>query len=116
MRHGNRKRKLSRPTDQRMALLYGIVTALIINGKVKVTVPRAKEARKIADKIITLAKYGDLASRRKVFSIIRDRDIVKKIFTEIPSRYEGRPGGYTRIVKIAPHLGDAAPMALLELV
>jgi len=116
VRHTNRNRKLSKPTDQRMALLRGIVTSLLLHGKVKVTLTRAKEARKMADKIVTLTKYGDLAARRKVFSIVRDRGLVKKVFTELPVRFEGRPGGYTRIIKIGSSVGDNAPMALLELV
>jgi len=116
MRHGNKNRKLSRPTDQRLALLQGIVASLLKHGKVEVTITRAKEAKRMAERIITLSKYGDIAARRKVYSLIRDRDLIKKIFTELPVRYEGRAGGYTRIIKTAPHLGDNAPMAILELV
>lgn len=116
MRHRNSNRKLSKPTDQRMAMLKGIVASLLEKGKVEVTVPRAKEARKMAERIITLSKYGDVASRRKVFSLLRDRDLVKKVFTELPVRYEGRAGGYTRITKIGSSRGDNAPKAYLELV
>mgnify|MGYP001042416538 CR=1 FL=1 len=116
MRHRSRNRKLSRPTDQRLAILRSIVEALLRHGKVVVTTTRAKEARRIAERVITLCKYGDLSSRRKVFSILRDKDLVKRIFTELSVRYEGRAGGYTRIVKAGHHLGDATPMAVLELV
>jgi len=116
VRHLNRNRKLSKPTDQRMAMLYGIVFSLLEHGKVKATVTRLKAAKPIAEKIITLAKYGDIPARRKAFSMLKDRDLVKKIFTELPVRYEGRAGGYTRIVKIGSSVGDNAPMAILELV
>jgi large subunit ribosomal protein L17 len=116
VRHRNKIKKLSRPTDQRLALLHGIVASLFKHGKVQVTLTRAKEARKMAEHLITLTKYSSVASRRKVFSILRDRDLVKKIFLELPVRFEGRPGGYTRIIKVASHLGDNAPMAILELV
>lgn len=116
MRHRNKVAKLSKPTDQRMAMLRCIVMSLFTYGKVNVTVTRAKEARKMAEHIITLTKQGDVPSRRKVFSILRDRDMIKKIFTEYPARFEGRAGGYTRIIKVAPSRGDNAPKALLELV
>lgn len=116
MRHRNKNRKLSRPTDQRLAMLRSIVTSLFIHGRVEVTVTRAKEARKMAERLITLSKYGDIPSRRKVFSMIRDRSLIKRMFTEFSVRFEGRAGGYTRIVKTASHKGDNAPMAVLELV
>jgi large subunit ribosomal protein L17 len=116
VRHRNKVAKLSKPTDQRLAMLRCIVMSLFTHGKVTVTVTRAKEARKMAEHIITLAKYGDVPSRRKVYTIFRDRDLIKKVFTEMPVRYEGRAGGYTRIIKVAPSRGDNAPMALLELV
>lgn len=116
MRHLNKNRKLSKPTDQRLAMLRSIVTSLMQHGKVELTLTRAKEARRMAERVITLSKYGDIASRRKVFSILRDRDLVKRIFAELPVRYEGRAGGYTRIVKVGHHQGDNAPIAILELV
>lgn len=116
MRHRNRKGNLSRPTDQRIALLRSIVMSLLQHGKVEVTLTRAKEARKMAERIITLAKYSDIPSRRKAFALLRDRDLVKKIFTEFPVRFEGRAGGYTRIIKIGSNRGDNAPKAYLELV
>lgn len=116
MRHRNKNRKLSRPTDQRIAMLRSIVMSLLQHGKIEVTLTRAKEARRMAERIITLAKYGDIPSRRKAFALLRDRDLIKRIFTEFPVRYEGRAGGYTRIIKVAPNLGDNAPKAYLELV
>jgi len=116
MRHSNRNRKLSKPTDQRMALLNGLVISLFEHGRVHATVTRLKAAKPIAEKIITLAKYGDIPARRKAFAMLRDRDLVKKIFTELSVRFEGRPGGYTRITRVRSSLGDNAPMAILELV
>ena len=116
MRHRNKNRKLSRPTDQRIALLRSMVISLLQHGKIEVTVTRAKEARKMAEKIITLSKYGDIASRRKAFSLLRDRGLIKRIFTEFPVRFEGRAGGYTRIIKVGSNRGDNAPKAFLELV
>ncbi|MDD4179436.1 MAG: 50S ribosomal protein L17 [Candidatus Margulisbacteria bacterium] len=115
MRHRTGNRKLSRATDQRLALLRSIVQSLFIYGKVKVTLTRAKEARKMAEKLITVTKANDLFARRKVESVLADRKIVSLIFKTFPERFEGRSGGYTRITKIGNRLGDAAPMALLEL-
>lgn len=116
MRHSNHNRKLSRPTDQRMALLNGLVISLFEHGKVRATVTRLKAAKPLAEKIITLAKYGDVSCRRKAFELLQDRDLVKKVFAEMPVRFEGRAGGYTRIVRTGSSVGDNAPMALLELV
>ncbi len=116
MRHRNKNRKLSRPTDQRIAMLRSMVISLLQHGKIEVTVTRAKEARKMAERIITLSKYADIPSRRKAFALLRDRDLVKRIFTEFPVRFEGRAGGYTRIIKVGVNRGDNAPKAYLELV
>ena len=116
MRHNKGNKKLGKATDQRIAMLRSIVISLVKSGKVKVTKTRAKEARKIAEKVVALAKYNDLSSRRKVFSIVRDEDIVKKLFKEVPEKYEGRPGGFTRITNIGSRRGDNAPLVLLELV
>lgn len=115
MRHRYGNRKLSRPTDQRLALLRSIVRALFINGKVKVTLERAKEARRMAEKLITATKANDLNARRKVEKVLAERKLVSQIFKTFPERFEGRPGGYTRIIKIGRRTGDAAPLALLEL-
>lgn len=116
MRHRRGNRKLSRPADQRLALLRSIVRALFINGKVNVTVDRAKAARRVAEKLITAAKANDLNARRKVESILAERKLVTQIFKTIPERFEGRAGGYTRITKTGFRVGDAAQMALLELI
>ena len=115
MRHRHGNRKLSRATDQRIALLRSIVRALFISGRVKVTLPRAKEARRMAEKLITATKANNLTARRKVESVLREKPIVTQIFKTFPERFEGRPGGYTRITRLGNRLGDAAPMALLEL-
>ena len=115
MRHRYGNRKLGRPTDQRLALLRSIVRALFINGKVKVTLERAKEARRMAEKLITATKANDLNARRKVEKVLAERKLVSQIFKTFPERFEGRPGGYTRIIKIGRRTGDAAPLALLEL-
>ena len=115
MRHRLGNRKLSRATDQRLALLRSIVRALFLNGRVKVTLTRAKEARRMAERLITASRGGDLNSRRRVERVLTDRKLVTQIFKSFPERFEGRAGGYTRIIKIGPRLGDAAPMAMLEL-
>ncbi|MCU0640569.1 MAG: 50S ribosomal protein L17 [Candidatus Margulisbacteria bacterium] len=116
MRHRKGNAKLSRPTDQRLALLRSIVRALFLNGRVKVTLTRAKEARRMAERLITAAKKNDLNARRKVEKVLAERQLVTTIFKTIPERYEGRPGGYTRIIKLGARRGDAAPLALLELI
>lgn len=116
MRHRNGNAKLSRPADQRLALLRSIVRSLFLYGRVTVTLTRAKEARRMAERLVTAAKKNDLNARRKVEKVMAERKLVTKIFKTIPERYEGRPGGYTRIIKLGRRLGDAAPMAVLELI
>jgi len=116
MRHRNGNRKLSRATDQRLALLRSIVRSLFIHGRVKVTLTRAQEARRMAEKLITASKANNLIARRKVESVLHDREIVTLIFKTFPERFEGRPGGYTRVTRIGTRQGDAAPLALLELI
>lgn len=116
MRHRKGNAQLSKPTDQRLAMLKSIVRSLIIYGRVEVTLTRAKAARSLAEKLITIAKKNDLASRRKVESVMGEKKIVTDLFKLAPERFEGRPGGYTRIIKTRQRRGDAAPMALLELV
>jgi large subunit ribosomal protein L17 len=115
MRHKKGLKKLGRATDQRLAILYSEAAALIKHGKIKLTLTRAKEARKIAEKLISHAKRNDLHARREASRIIKDKSILKQLF-ELGSRFEGRPGGFTRITRIGFRRGDAAPMALLELV
>ncbi len=109
-------RKLGRPTDQRMAMLRGLVTYLFENGKVETTVTRAKEVRALAEKMITLAKKNTLASYRQVLGFITKESVAHDLFNIIAPKYAGKNGGYTRIYKLGPRRGDAAEMALLELI
>ena len=109
-------RKLGRPTDQRKAMLRNLVTSLLRSGKIETTVTRAKETKRMADKMITLAKRGDLHARRQVLAYVYDEDVVKKLFDEIGPKYADRNGGYTRVIKAGPRRGDGAEMAILELV
>jgi large subunit ribosomal protein L17 len=109
-------RKLGRPTDQRRAMLRNLVTSFLECGKIETTLTRAKETRSLAEKMITLGKEGSLHSRRQALSYITKEDVVKKLFDEIAPKYEERQGGYTRIIKTGPRRGDAADMAILELV
>jgi len=109
-------RKLGRTTDHRKAMLRGMVTFLLENGKIETTVTRAKEVRSETEKIITLGKKTDLHSKRQVFSYVTKEEVSKKLFDEIAPKYLEREGGYTRIVKIGPRRGDAAEMAVIELV
>lgn len=109
-------RKLGRPTAHRMAMLKGMVTLLLENGSIETTVTRAKEVRSLTDKMITLGKKNTLASRRAALSFITKEDVVKKLFDEIAPAYAERNGGYTAVYKIGPRRGDAAEMAIIELV
>ncbi len=109
-------RKLNLPTDQRMALLRNLVTSFLENGRVETTLTRAKEAQSLAEKMITLGKTNTLHSRRQALEFITKEDVVTKVFNEIAPKYADRNGGYTRILKTGPRRGDAAPMAILELV
>lgn len=109
-------RKLGKPTDQRMAMLRAMVTYLLEHGRIKTTVTRAKEVAPLAEKMITLAKKGDLAAYRQALSFITKEDVAHKLFNEIADKYTARDGGYTRIVRMGPRRGDAAEMALIELV
>lgn len=116
MRHKCRNRKLSKPTDQRLALLTGLVTELFRYGKIKTSHVRAKEAAKIAEKVITLAKEGSLSSVRQISHILRAKTVLKEVLVAGREKYSERPGGYTRVVKIGLRRGDNAPISLLELV
>ncbi len=109
-------RKLGRTTDHRMAMLRGMVTALLDNGKIETTVTRAKEVRALAENMITLGKRGDLHSRRQALSFITKEDVVKKVFDELAPKYSERQGGYTQIIKTGVRRGDCAPMAIIKLV
>jgi large subunit ribosomal protein L17 len=109
-------RRLGRPTDHRMLMIRNLVTSLLDKGKIVTTVTRAKETKSMAEKMITLAKKGDLHSRRRAMAFVTDETVVKKLFDNIAPKYMDREGGYTRIVKIGPRKGDAAEMVILELV
>ena len=109
-------RKLGRTSDHRKAMLRAMVTFLLENGKIETTVTRAKEVRSVAEKMITAAKQDDLHSKRQVYSFITKETVAKKVFDEIAPRYSDRNGGYTRIIKTGPRRGDAAEMAIIELV
>ena len=109
-------RKLGRTTDHRMAMLRGMVTLLLEKGSIQTTVTRAKEVRSLAEMMITLGKNNTLASKRQALAFITKEDVVKKLFDTIAPSYADRNGGYTRIIKIGPRRGDAAEMAIIELV
>jgi len=116
MRHGVDGRKLSRSTGHRRALFRNLVTDLLNYEEIITTEAKAKEVRGLAEKMITLGKQGGLHARRQALSFIIDKSVTEKVFAELAPRYAQRPGGYTRIVKLGPRLGDSAPMVKLELV
>ena len=109
-------RKLGGKTDHRKAMLRAMVTYLLENGQIETTVTRAKEVRAVAEKMITRGKNSDLHSKRQVFAYVTKEDVAKKLFDEISPQYAERNGGYTRIIKIGPRRGDAAEMAIIQLV
>ena len=109
-------RKLGKTTDQRMAMLRQQVTDFLDNGRMETTITRAKEIQPMAEKMITLGKKGDLAAYRQALSFITREDVAHKLFKEIAPKYVDRNGGYTRITKLGPRRGDAAEMAIIELV
>ena len=109
-------RKLGKATDHRIDMLKNLTTALLENGKIETTVAKAKEVRSLAERMITLGKQNTLHTRRQALSYITKEDVVTKLFGEIAPKYADRNGGYTRIVKIGPRRGDAAEMAIIELV
>ena len=111
-----KNRKLGRTSDQRRAMLRAMVTYLLENGQIKTTVTRAKEVAPVAEKMITLGKTNNLASYRSALAFITKEDVANKLFKEIAPKYADRNGGYTRIVKIGPRRGDAAEMAIIQLV
>ncbi len=116
MRHQVQSRRFSRPTGKRLALFRGLVTELLKHEQIKTTETKAKAVRGLAEKMITLGKNGSLAARRRVLGYVYDKDTVGKVFDELAERYESRPGGYTRIVRLGPRLGDGATVVILELV
>ena len=116
MRHGMSGRKLNRRSQARKALFASLAHALIKHEQIKTTLPKAKDLRPVAEKLITLGKRGDLHARRQAFAFLRDDKIVGKLFSTIAERYKTRNGGYTRVLKAGFRYGDSAPMAIIELV
>jgi large subunit ribosomal protein L17 len=116
MRHRKGGRKLNRTASHRSALLTSLATALIKHEQIVTTLPKAKELRRVADRLVTLAKRGNLHARRLAFARLRDEAMVAKLFGTLGPRYAERPGGYTRVLKAGFRYGDSAPMAVIELV
>ncbi len=116
MRHRKAGRKLNRTAAHRKAMLRNMVTSLLEHERIVTTVPKAKETRRVAEKMITLGKRGDLHARRQALAYIRSREVVAKLFDELSTQYADRNGGYTRIIRTGNRYGDAAPMAIVELV
>jgi large subunit ribosomal protein L17 len=116
MRHRKRSGKLGRTSAHRLALVRNLVTALLEHERVETTDAKARELRRVADRMITLGKRGDLHARRRALRVIRSKDVASKVFTNLAERYRERPGGYTRVIKLRTRVGDAAPMSIVELV
>jgi large subunit ribosomal protein L17 len=116
MRHKNTHRKFGREAQHRMAMLRNQVSSLIEHERITTTDMKAKEVRRIAEKVITLGKRGDIHARRVAFKTVRSRELIAKLFGPIAARFKTRPGGYTRIIKIGQRAGDAAPVSILELI
>ncbi|KAF0192926.1 MAG: 50S ribosomal protein L17 [Gammaproteobacteria bacterium] len=116
MRHRNSGRQLSRNSSHRKAMFRNMAASLLKHEIIRTTVPKAKELRRVAEPLITLAKNDSVAKRRLAYARLRDRDIVTKLFSELGPRYKARPGGYLRILKTGFRVGDNAPMAIVELV
>jgi large subunit ribosomal protein L17 len=116
MRHRNGARKLNRTSSHRKAMFSNMAVSLLIHEQIKTTLPKAKELRRVADKMITLGKRGTLHTRRQAFSYLRDDTAVSKLFGALAERYKERGGGYTRVLKAGFRYGDNAPMAFIELV
>mgnify|MGYP001005655992 CR=1 FL=1 len=116
MRHRHGLRKLNRTSEHRLAMLRNMSVALLRHEAIKTTVPKAKELRRVVEPLITLGKTPSVANRRLAFSRLRDRDIVTKLFDVLGPRYQTRPGGYTRVLKMGFRVGDNAPLAFVELV
>ena len=116
MRHRKAGRRLGRNSSHQQAMMRNMVTSLIEHERIVTTAPKAKELRKLADKMITLAKRGDLHARRQALAVIRSKKVVDKLFTKLKDEYMDRNGGYTRIIRTGNRLGEAASMAIIELV
>ena len=116
MRHHNGHRKLNRTSSHRKAMFANMAASLIVHEQINTTLPKAKELRRYADKMISLGKRGTLHARRQAFAFLRDEDVVSKLFSALSERYKDRSGGYTRVMKAGFRYGDKAPMAIIELV
>lgn len=116
MKHGLKQRKLNRTSSHRRALFANMANALIKHEQIITTVPKAKDLRPVVEKLVTLGKKGGLANRRAAIAILRDEEMVRKLFSVLAERYAGRPGGYTRVLKAGFRYGDAAPIAVIEFV
>ncbi|MCL4554576.1 MAG: 50S ribosomal protein L17 [Actinobacteria bacterium] len=116
MRHQKKGRKLGTDASHTDAMLKNLATALLTNERIKTTETRAKEVRPLVEKIITWGKRGDIHSRRLAMAQLGDKELVHKVFADVAPRFESREGGYTRILKLGPRKGDAAPMVMMELV
>jgi large subunit ribosomal protein L17 len=116
MRHGFTGRRFNRSVSHRTAMFANMATALIKHEQIKTTLPKAKDLRRVVERLITLGKRGDLHARRQVLARLRDEQITRKLFDELAERYKARPGGYTRVLKAGFRYGDMAPMAIIELV
>ena len=116
MRHRNSGRQLNRNSSHRQAMFRNMATSLLLHETIKTTVPKAKELRRVVEPLITMAKTDDVARRRRAFDRLRDKAVVGKLFTTLGPRYKERPGGYMRILKCGMRPGDAAPMAIVQLV
>lgn len=115
MRHAKQNQRLSLPGDHRTAVLNGLVKSLVTHGRIKTSYTRAKEAQRLADRLVTLGKEGSIHSRRRAFRVLQDRTLVKQLFTEIAPRYVDISGGYTRVLRLGIRKGDGAQRALLAL-
>ena len=116
MRHKKSGRRLGRNSSHRKAMFRNMATSLVCHETIKTTVPKAKELRRVVEPLITLAKVDGVANRRLAFNRLRDKEAVGKLFSDLGPRFKDRPGGYLRILKIGPRPGDAAPMAIVQLV
>lgn len=113
MRHGNRDQRLGRPSDHRQALVHTMVKSLVVHGRITTTLARAKEAQRLADRLVTWGKDGSVHSRRQALRVLQDRTLVKRLFAEIAPRFVDTPGGYTRVLRLGLRPGDGAQQAVL---
>ena len=113
MRHATRNQRLSRPSEHREALLNGLMKSLVVHGQIETTLARAKEARRLADRLVTFGKEGSVHARRRAFRVLQNRTLVKRLFAEIAPRFVDVPGGYTRVMRLSLRRGDGAQRAVL---